>query len=100
MGFTAPIIDPEEEGEVTLDNRDVVGTGAFSAEAGIHFSSAGKMSLLGTDVGASPLISEDEWFTTGNVPGVGNGYFIRAQVTSGVTPDGFAVDTWFSLSSG
>lgn len=98
MGFDAPIIDPEEEGEVTLADHEVVGSDAFSADAGVHFSSDGRLSLLGTNVAASPTVGADEWFTSGNVPGVGNGYFIRVQA-DGAVPIGPAVDAWHSLSS-
>lgn len=101
MGFETPIIDPEEEGEVTLYDRDVVGIDALFASAGVHFSPNGKLSLLGTNVSASPAVDADEWFTTGHVPGVGAGYFIRVQVSGTAEPAGSShpTDVFLSLST-
>src|SRR5690606_14234575 len=97
MGFETPIIDPEEEGEVTLSDRDVIGIDAFFAAAGVHFSSDGKLSLLGTNVSASPAVDADEWFTIGNVPGVRARYFIRVQF-SGTARAGSSDSTGVFLS--
>lgn len=99
MGFEAPQIDPEEEGTVTVADHTIVGTDPFAATAGVHFSPQGKMGLLGTNVGATPDIDDDEWFTTGNAQGVGALYWIRAQYT-GIAPAGSssATDTWLALT--
>src|SRR5690606_5526005 len=86
------------EGEVTLHNRDVIGVDPLFASAGVHFSPSGKLSLLGTNVSASPAVDADEWFTTGNVPGVGAGYFIRVQVSGTAAPAGSSHPTGVFLS--